>query len=124
MFFPGISSDVDRIEEPSSGRGTPVTFTVTRRFGLRGLVELEWIVEIAPANSAAPGGNNNSTQSLNNGDVDVEGGSLYFVTNETTETFVIKASASYNLHVLGWKDNFIPAKKPNFGLPSFFLRFE
>ena len=85
------------MEEPSSGIGTPITFTVTRQSGKRGLVGLGWVANIKPSPSAAPGGDGNSTKSLNNKDVDVRSGSIYFVTNQDLSTFVIKVKLRFCL---------------------------
>ena len=80
---------MERIEEPSSGRGIPVTFAVARRNGQRGLVVLNWVLSIEAAPSAAPGGNGNDVVDSES-DVDVKRGTVYFVTDEVSQTFVVK----------------------------------
>lgn len=87
----GISTDIDRIEEPASGRGVPITFTVTRHNGVKGVVELSYQVNITSAPSAAPNDDENVKSLADSGyDVDVRRGSVYFLSKEVTQTFIIK----------------------------------
>jgi len=97
IFYAGISADVIEIEEPSSGSGTPISFTVTRRSGKRGLVGLNWMIEIKLAPSAAPGDEGNDSGSLKNNDVDIRSGSIYFVTNQDSNSFVVKVTTIFFL---------------------------
>ncbi|CAK8694047.1 unnamed protein product [Clavelina lepadiformis] len=89
-----ISVSTDRVEEPAEGR-TPVTFTVHRKNGQRGLVGLKWKVYIEPALAAADpwDGQVSSNLADSGSDVDVREGLLYLTTNEIEEEFTVNILA-------------------------------